>query len=219
MRDSSLVRGLERTRDLRGQPQRLRHRQPASPHEIRQRVAADQLHHEPAAITELGELMQRGDVGMIECGERASFAAQSRQTIRVMAKIGMNELQRDVAIKHGVVRAIDLAHAPGAYAADDLVASQAGSGCQPHDRRDYRRSIVYPTRRNHMLRTGLLLVAIVASTAVTPAVTLQPAQLKVGDQAPPFTLVGSDGRTYSLADYRGKQVVVLAWFAKAFTSG
>ena len=49
-----------------------------------------------------------------------------------MAKIGMNELQRDVAIEHGVVRAIDLTHAPGAYAADDLVASQAGSGCQAH---------------------------------------------------------------------------------------
>jgi peroxiredoxin Q/BCP len=43
--------------------------------------------------------------------------------------------------------------------------------------------------------------------------------LKVGDQAPPFALVGSDGRTYRLADYAGKQVVVLAWFAKAFTSG
>ena len=45
------------------------------------------------------------------------------------------------------------------------------------------------------------------------------ADLKVGDQAPPFSLAGSDGRTYRLADYRGKQVVVLAWFAKAFTSG
>lgn len=70
-----------------------------------------------------------------------------------------------------------------------------------------------------MRRMGLLLVAITASTLATSAVKLQPAQLKVGDQAPPFTLVGSDGRTYSLGDYRGKQVVVLAWFAKAFTSG
>ena len=70
-----------------------------------------------------------------------------------------------------------------------------------------------------MVRASLLLVAIVASTPATSAVTLQPTQLKVGDHAPPFTLVGSDGRTYRLADYRGKQVVVLAWFAKAFTSG
>ena len=46
-----------------------------------------------------------------------------------------------------------------------------------------------------------------------------PVSLSVGDQAPPFSLAGSDGRTYQLADYRGKQVVVLAWFAKAFTSG
>jgi thioredoxin-dependent peroxiredoxin len=45
------------------------------------------------------------------------------------------------------------------------------------------------------------------------------AELKVGDQAPDFTLPGSDGKTYHLADFRGKQAVVLAWFPKAFTPG
>ena len=71
-----------------------------------------------------------------------------------------------------------------------------------------------------MVRRGgvaLLLLSVVAG-AVMPASARQGA-LKVGDQAPPFALVGSDGRTYRLADYRGKQTVVLAWFAKAFTSG
>ena len=43
-------------------------------------------------------------------------------------------------------------------------------------------------------------------------------ELKVGDQAPAFTLPGSDGKTHSLADLRGK-TVVLAWFPKAFTAG
>ncbi|MFK8041689.1 peroxiredoxin [Congregibacter sp.] len=45
------------------------------------------------------------------------------------------------------------------------------------------------------------------------------AELKVGDMAPDFTLEASDGKTYQLADFRGKQAVVLAWFPRAFTSG
>jgi len=45
------------------------------------------------------------------------------------------------------------------------------------------------------------------------------AEPKPGDRAPEFFLRGSDGRMYRLSDYRGKQAVVLAWFAKAFTSG
>jgi hypothetical protein len=42
-------------------------------------------------------------------------------------------------------------------------------------------------------------------------------ELKVGDPAPDFSLTGSDGNVYQLQAYRGRQVVVLAWFAKAFT--
>ena len=44
------------------------------------------------------------------------------------------------------------------------------------------------------------------------------ADLKVGDQAPAFSLPGSDGKTHKLPDYKGK-TVVLAWFPKAFTGG
>jgi peroxiredoxin Q/BCP len=43
-------------------------------------------------------------------------------------------------------------------------------------------------------------------------------ELKVGDQAPDFALAGSDGKTHTLSDLRGRHVVV-AWFPKAFTSG
>ena len=44
-------------------------------------------------------------------------------------------------------------------------------------------------------------------------------ELKVGDLAPDFSLPGSDGKTYTLSDYRGRQAVVLAWFPRAFTPG
>ena len=62
------------------------------------------------------------------------------------------------------------------------------------------------------LLPSLLAVALVASTATA-------LELAVGDAAPDFALVGSDGKTHRLADHRGQRGVVLAWFPAAFTSG
>jgi len=50
----------------------------------------------------------------------------------------------------------------------------------------------------------------------TPAAAAEP---KVGDMAPAFTMMGSDGKPYTLAEFKGKKPVVLAWFPKAFTGG
>ncbi len=60
---------------------------------------------------------------------------------------------------------------------------------------------------------GLVLVAAAGVHAQ------QAVDLKVGDLAPAFSLPGSDGKTYTLADFKGKQAVVIAWFPKAFTGG
>ena len=60
------------------------------------------------------------------------------------------------------------------------------------------------------------LLTLMASFA---AGILGAADLKVGDAAPDFSLAGSDGKTYKLSDYKGKQAVVIAWFPKAFTGG
>lgn len=42
--------------------------------------------------------------------------------------------------------------------------------------------------------------------------------LTVGDLAPNFEMIGSDGKIHRLTDYIGSAVVV-AWFPKAFTGG
>ncbi len=61
----------------------------------------------------------------------------------------------------------------------------------------------------------LALAACAGLLGVTPAF----AELKPGDKAPDFKLKGSDGKTYQLSNYKGKQPVVLAWYPKAFTGG
>jgi thioredoxin-dependent peroxiredoxin len=58
-----------------------------------------------------------------------------------------------------------------------------------------------------------------ALITLTFAATAAAKELSVGDPAPDFTLAATDGKTYHLADFAGKQTVVLAWFPKAYTSG
>jgi peroxiredoxin Q/BCP len=43
--------------------------------------------------------------------------------------------------------------------------------------------------------------------------------LEVGDEAPDFSLQASDGKTYSLDQFKGKQAIVIAWYPRAFTHG
>ncbi|MBB5211264.1 peroxiredoxin [Microbulbifer hydrolyticus] len=62
------------------------------------------------------------------------------------------------------------------------------------------------------MRKLFLLLAMVA--IVVPAYALE-----VGDKAPDFSLQGTDGKTYTLSDFNGKQAVVIAWYPKAFTKG
>ena len=68
-------------------------------------------------------------------------------------------------------------------------------------------------------RSVVSMLAVVWTVLFASGKVAQAAELKVGDEAPPFTLKGSDGKTYSLKDYAGKQAVVLAWFPAAFTPG
>jgi thioredoxin-dependent peroxiredoxin len=65
---------------------------------------------------------------------------------------------------------------------------------------------------------ALLAAGLVAALS-SVGVMAQTAELKVGDPAPDFKLQASDGKTYSLADFKGKKAVVVAWFPKAFTQG
>src|SRR6266704_634583 len=60
-----------------------------------------------------------------------------------------------------------------------------------------------------MILAGLILAGLAMAAAPASA----------GDQAPNFKLQATDGKTYELSNFKGKESVVLAWFPKAFTQG
>jgi cytochrome oxidase Cu insertion factor (SCO1/SenC/PrrC family) len=80
-----------------------------------------------------------------------------------------------------------------------------------------------------LIRKSLLLLLVCALPTVATAAQ-QPAQpqptpvapkthLKVGQQAPEFTLMDTEGKEVKLSDFIGKRNVVLAFYILAFTGG
>jgi len=66
---------------------------------------------------------------------------------------------------------------------------------------------------------AVLSIIIPAVPAEEPDMGAGKKKLEVGDPAPAFALVGSDGETYDSSDLLGKRAVVIAWYPKAFTGG
>ena len=57
--------------------------------------------------------------------------------------------------------------------------------------------------------------ALLSAQSITPPKTT----LKVGDEAPEFTLRDTNGKMVKLSDFKGKKSVVLAFFPAAFSGG
>jgi peroxiredoxin len=58
-----------------------------------------------------------------------------------------------------------------------------------------------------------------AAVMLGQAPPAQHTNLKVGDEAPDFTLPDTANKPVKLSDFRGKKNVVLAFFPAAFTGG
>ena len=67
------------------------------------------------------EAIHVSDVGMIERGQRDGFAFKPGQSLRIGSHLRRQNLDRDVAPKLGIERAVDLAHAALSKGRHDLV--------------------------------------------------------------------------------------------------
>ena len=67
-----------------------------------------------------------------------------------------------------------------------------------------------------VLLGSLVAASLLAQAPQTPPKT----HLKIGDEAPDFSLPNTaDAKPIKLSDYRGKKTVILAFFPAAFTGG
>jgi peroxiredoxin len=70
------------------------------------------------------------------------------------------------------------------------------------------------------MKQTTIAVFTIAALAVTVAAQVPPkTHLKVGDEAPEFTLPATTGKPVKLSEFKGKKNVVLAFYPAAFTGG
>jgi peroxiredoxin len=69
----------------------------------------------------------------------------------------------------------------------------------------------------YLFTLALGLAFAIGALGQTPAAPTT--HLKVGDEAPDFSLNDTEGKAVKLSDFRGKKNVVLAFYVLAFTGG
>lgn len=171
-------------------------------------------------LSDLAEISRR-------CSDTTMPQRRMRGRIESVAMIFAGELQAARDLLHG------RAENAGDRALEALFACFA-SGLE--ELADLLTCLVTAQDKSGSLRRSLRTIAQLggdlcgASTRQTPSLclTLDRVQrlcralsdeLRPGDAAPRFALLGSDGKMHRLADHFGRNGVVLLWFPKAFTGG
>src|SRR4051812_8458655 len=86
-----------------------------------ERGSLDQLHYDRPFLN----AVNRGDVGVIQRRKHASFAAETRHSIRIPSEFFRNDLDRHLAPEFCVRSNVNLAHSAFADLAAELVMSDA----------------------------------------------------------------------------------------------
>ena len=92
---------------------------------VRERLAVEMLHDDEHRAGVLADVMQRADVGMRQARNRLRLALEAGSAIGISGEVIGKDFDRDRAIEAGVAGFVNLAHAPGANEAEDLVPDPA----------------------------------------------------------------------------------------------
>ena len=95
MDDPGAVRRVERAGNLQGKRCDLRGIERPPAHPGFQCFAVNVLHHDEVNATCRAQLVDRRDIGMIECRRRLCFAHEASSTIRMFISPRGQDLERD----------------------------------------------------------------------------------------------------------------------------
>ena len=92
----------------------------------------DQFHDERTAAVGFLEAVDGADVRVIERGEDARLSLEAREAIRVGGECQRQDLDRHVASKPRVARAVDLAHPANTELGANLIRAEASAWGEGH---------------------------------------------------------------------------------------
>jgi len=123
MGDPFRVSGFQGSCDLHARAERFVKRQRAAPQSVRECFALDEFKRQETTLSRLANVVDGGDVRMIQRCQDFGFPAKSRKPFRIPRKDFGQYFDGDVAFEDQIAGAIDLPHASGAEKTDDLVSA------------------------------------------------------------------------------------------------
>jgi len=130
--DPLLVRRGEPPRDLDRVVERFAHRERSGGETAAQRFAFEKLRDDVRGAVVRSDVVDRGDVGMVQDSRGPSFVLEAAESIRIARKRRGQHLDGDFAPQPRILRAIDLPHPARAKRRDDLVGTQTTAGGETH---------------------------------------------------------------------------------------
>src|ERR1035441_6134193 len=119
--DAFGVSRVQCVRNLDGQRENQLGFQRSASNAVPQRLAVEKLHGDERLSVLLANVVNRANIGVIQCGRGLRFASKASQCLRVASNFIGQELEGYKTMEPGVFRLIDNTHTTAAELFDDAV--------------------------------------------------------------------------------------------------
>ena len=126
VRDALGVSNVQRVRGLHGDIDNFRRCQRTA-HSHCNGLSFDMLHDDEADAVALADVVDGGNIRMIQRGGSLRFAGEPLHPLRVRGELAGQDLQRDGPVQSRVAREIDLSHSAGTEQRQDLVVTDGSA--------------------------------------------------------------------------------------------